>query len=280
VLGSVKNLIVALVLVGEYLIVGGFRYYFSRDRLLWRKVAIRKVSSKCQSLLNWFGFDVRYRLSRPDLFAHGKTYFMVCNHMSYLDILFLSAGEPAVFVTSVEMKQTPFLGECSAFGGSYFVERRGRSRIPAEIKDLAQLLHDGFHVFVFPEATSHDGLSLLPFKKAMFTAAIAAGAEVLPVCLRIEEVNGEPFSRKNNDLLCWYGKMPFVKHFLKMITLKSAKVTVEYLEPIPANQFPDRSQLSDRAYQQISHCYFSNRPAEFVESVATQQSSIGLNQES
>lgn len=267
VLRSLKNTIMAIILVSEYLIFGGLRYYFYRDRLAWRKIAIQKVSAKCKSLLKGFGFQVEYRLSRPDLFAGGKTYFMVCNHMSYMDILFLSAGEPAVFVTSVEMKQTPFLGECSSFGGSYFVERRDRSRIPKEIKELAQLLQDGFNVFVFPEATSHDGLSLLPFKKAMFTAAIAAGVDVLPVCLRYEELNGESFSRKNNSLLCWYGKMPFVTHFFKMASLKSAKVTVEYLEPIPAQQFPDRAQLSDRAYQQISHCYFSNRPKEFLTSI-------------
>ena len=265
---SVKNLIGALVLVLEYLVVGGLSYYLSKDRRKWRHQATLRVSRKCRALLKWFGFGVEYRSSRPDLFSNGKRYFMVCNHMSYMDILFLSAGEPAVFVTSIEMKETPFLGECSAFGGSYFVERRDRSRIPQEIKDLAQLLQDGFNVFVFPEATSHDGLSLLPFKKAMFTAAIAAGADVLPVCLRYEEVNGEPFSKKNNNFLCWYGKMPFVPHFLKMISLKSAKVTVEYLEPISAKEFPDRAQLSDRAYQQISQSYFANRPANFTQGVS------------
>ncbi len=261
-----KKFIATFVLLSEYLVVGGFRYYFYGDRLQWRKQAVRKVSGKCRSLLKWYKFDVHFRLSRPDLFAGGKTYFMVCNHMSYLDILFLSAGEPAVFVTSVEMRNTAFLGECSAFGGSYFVERRDRSRIPKEIKELAQLLKDGFNVFVFPEATSHNGLSLLPFKKAMFTAAIAAGAEVLPVCLRYEEINGEEFSRKNNVLLCWFDKMPFFKHFLTMIRLKSAKITVEYLEPLSTQDFPDRAQLSDRAYQQISQHYFSNRPKGFIDS--------------
>ncbi len=185
--------------------------------------------------------------------------------MSYMDILFLSAGEPAVFVTSVEMQNTPFLGQCSAFGGSYFVERRSRHRILAEVKDLAKLIHEGFNVFVFPEATSHDGLSLLPFKNAMFLAAIEAGADVLPICLRYEEVDGEPFGPKNNDRLCWYDKMTFFSHFMQILNLKSSKVSVEYLQPISAKEISDRAELSDRAYQQIKERYFADRPPEFTE---------------
>ena len=129
---------------------------------------------------------------------------MVCNHMSYLDILFLSAGEPTVFVTSVEMKETPFLGACSELGGSYFVERRNRNQIPQEIRDLAQLMRDGFHVFVFPEATSTNGMGILPFKKSMFKAAVEAEMDVLPICLRYEEVNGEPFTFSNKEKICWF----------------------------------------------------------------------------
>lgn len=189
---------------------------------------------------------------------------MVCNHMSYLDILFLSAGEPTVFVTSMEMKETPFLGALSELGGSYFVERRSRNNIPQEIKDLSQLMRDGFHVFVFPEATSTNGMGILPFKKSMFKAAVEAGFDVLPVCLRYDEINGEPFTAKNKDKICWYGKMPFGPHFLQVMNLRSAKISVEYLEPISSREYPDRTLLADQAYEQITQAYFKNRPVDFT----------------
>lgn len=259
-----KNFIVVIWLILEYLVCGFFMMKTTRDKKVWRQNAIRYVAKQCRRLLIYIRLEVSYKFSRPDLFANGKKYFMVCNHMSYLDILFLSAGEPAVFVTSVEMKETPFLGELSLLGGSYFVERRNRHKIPKEIQDLAQLMKEGFHIFVFPEATSTDGMNVLPFKKSMFKAAVAAGFDVLPVCLRYEEINGDLFSYKNKDQICWYGKMPFTPHFLRVMGLRSAKISVEYLDPISSREFPDRSLLADKAYEQITNAYFKNRPANFT----------------
>lgn len=252
-----------ILLVWEYLVRGFFMIKTTKDKKVWRQKATIYVAEQCRRLLNQIGLDVSYKFSRPDLFTKNKKYFMVCNHMSYLDILFLSAGEPTVFVTSVEMKETPFLGTLSELGGSYFVERRNRHKIPQEIKDLAQLMHDGFHIFVFPEATSTDGMNILPFKKSMFKAAVEAGFDVLPVCLRYEEIDGKPFTHKNKDKICWYGKMPFAPHLIRVMGLRSAKISVEYLEPISSREFPDRSILAEKAYEQITQTYFKNRPADF-----------------
>lgn len=247
-----------------YLVIGFLMTKFSRDRIAWRHKAISLVSGICRTLLKLIRFDVQYKYSDPNLFNGGKKYFMVCNHMSYMDILFLSAGEPSVFVTSVEMHEAPFLGQCAEFGGSYFVERRDRTKIPQEVRDLAHLIRQGFHVFVFPEATSNHGMNILPFKRSMFSAAIEAGVDVLPVCLRYEAIDDVPFSAKNHNKLCWYGKMSFFPHFLGMMTLRSVKVSVEYLEPISSQKFPERSALSNQSYEQITAAYFANRPPEFV----------------
>lgn len=241
-------------------------YYLKRtvkDPVVWRRRTIELVSDFCRKLLKEIKIEATYNFSDPDLFKEGKNYFMVCNHMSYMDILFLSAGEPAVFVTSVEMKNTPLLGELSDLGGSYFVERRDRSKVPGEIKDLGELLKQGFHVFVFPEGTSTNGQKILPFKRALFSAAIAAQKDVLPICLRIEEIDGEPFDQKNHDRICWYNDMAFLPHFTKIMSVKSMKVSVNYLKPISVAQFPDRVTLADQAYEQISACYFRDRPVDF-----------------
>lgn len=234
-----------------------------KDPLQWRRKAIQLTHTQSSGFLKKINFDVEKIYSRPDLFSNGKTYFMVCNHMSYLDLLFLGSGEPTVFVTSVELRDTPFLGDIAKYGGAYFVERRDRSKIPGEVKDLAALMNEKFNVFVFPEATSTHGMHILPFKRAMFTAAIEAGVEVLPICLRYEEVDGEPFGDDNKDRICWYGSMPFTPHFTQVMSLQSLKVTVTYLDPISTKQFPDRQVLADAAYSQITKHYFANRPANF-----------------
>jgi 1-acyl-sn-glycerol-3-phosphate acyltransferase len=131
------------------------------------------------------------------------------------------------------------------------------------VKDLAGLLRAGFHVFVFPEATSTHGLHILPFKRALFTAAIEAERDVLPVCVRVEEINGEPFQQSNHTCVSWYDDMDFFTHLVQLVSLKSLKISVNYLEPISVKQFPDRYSLADQSYQQITQCYYANRPPEF-----------------
>lgn len=263
-LRSARNLTIVNSLIARYLVQG---YYMKRtisDPVEWRRKSIEFAAHMAKILLRTMHFEVEYNFSRPDLFSNGQKYFMVCNHMSYMDMAFLNAGPvPSVFVTSIEMRDTPFLGEISTYGGSYFVERRDRSKVPGEVKDLAKLMNQGFNVFVFPEGTSTHGMYLLPFKRALFTAAIEAQKDVLPICLRYEFVDGEPFSDKTKDRLAWYGDMGFAPHFLQVMSLKTLKVSVNYLDPISVKDFPDRHQLADQAFDQISKKYFENRDPSF-----------------
>ncbi len=250
-------------MVLDYFAAGIFLKAKVRDPLEWRRQAIQLTKKKATGFLKEINFEVEKIYSRPDLFANGKNYFMVCNHMSYMDLLFLGTGEPSVFVTSVEMRDSPFLGDIAKLGGAFFVERRDRSKIPGEVKALAEILRNKMNVFVFPEATSTHGMHILPFKKAMFSAAIEAQVDVLPLCLRYETVDGEPFNEHNKDRIAWYGDMPFAPHFKQAMSLKSLKVTITYLDPIPIAQYPDRTLLAEASYNQISKHYFANRDPSF-----------------
>jgi lyso-ornithine lipid O-acyltransferase len=262
-LRGARNLTVVNSLIARYMAQGYLNKLRIKDPTAWRRASIEFNSEISRILLRNMSFDVQYTYSRPDLFDNDKRYFQVCNHMSYMDMAFLSVGRPTVFITSVEMKNTPFLGDIAAFGGSYFVERRDRTKVPGEVKELAQLMHDGFDVFLFPEGTSSHGMYILPFKRALFSAAVEAGVDVLPVCLKYEMIDGEPFAESNKDRLCWHGDMGFFSHFLQVMTLKSLRVSVNYLEPISIKEFPDRHQLADQAYAQITKCYFEGRDPSF-----------------
>src|SRR5271154_5097081 len=48
---------------------------------------------------------------------------LVSNHLSYLDILAISAITPAVFVAKSEVRRWPVIGWCAARAGTVFVER-------------------------------------------------------------------------------------------------------------------------------------------------------------
>ena len=60
------------------------------------------------SKLGLWGLGVRLNLNTESPF-HDKPFFVVSNHLSYIDMLVLSSIVPTTFVTSIEIKNTPFL---------------------------------------------------------------------------------------------------------------------------------------------------------------------------
>lgn len=189
-----------------------------------------------------------------------ENYLLVCNHMSYIDVLITSTVLPSVFVTSVDMGEAFFLGDMAELGGSIFIERRHRGQVEKDLTVMSDTLKSGFNVIIYPEGTSTDGSGVLPFKKSLLMSAVHAGKKVQPVCLRYKEINGEPFSVQNRDKICWYGDMTFVPHFLSALSLKSVKVELEFLEPISTTPETTRDELASQCFTAVSAAY--GRPFE------------------
>lgn len=176
---------------------------------------------------------------------------IVCNHMSYLDILVLSSINPSCFVTSIEMKNTPVLGTLCDLGGCVYVERRSKENLGNEIKEITQALNRGLNVCFFPEATSHNGEEILRFRKPLFNAARYAHKKVLPICLNYEELNGEGFSKLNRDLVCWYGDMGFAPHMWNLCGAKKIKASLKFLEPVSNAQDYHSKDLAFKTQEMV-----------------------------
>lgn len=187
-----------------------------------------------------------------------RNYFMVCNHMSYLDIVVLSAVRPSVFITSVDMRDTFFLGDIAKLGGSFFVNRRNRKKIKEEVEALTQLVEDGFDVFLFPEGTSSSGMDgVLPFKKSLFRVPHGAQIPIIPICLKYTTIDGAPFSAKNCDQVAWHSDMTFAPHLNQLTQRKKIVVQVDYMDPVESSRFGSHGDLSQHLWEVISERYKS-----------------------
>ncbi len=194
---------------------------------------------------------------------------IVCNHMSYLDILVLIETVPALFVTSVELQKTFFLGDIAESGGSLFVERRQPSRLKKDLKAVGEVLRGGFNLVVFPEGTSGNGETVMPFRPGLFTVATELGIPIQPLCIKYLTVNGEPFAPDHRDKICWYGDMKFGPHFKKMTALKEVSAQVHFLEPILVDASSDRRDLCDEAHRRILNCYEGSREGQEPSEILT-----------
>jgi 1-acyl-sn-glycerol-3-phosphate acyltransferase len=183
----------------------------------------------------------------------------IANHISYLDVLVLSAYLPAVFVTSLEVEATPGLGAITKACGCLFVERRNRSRVLGDVQQLSALLNRGVNVMLFPEGSTSDGSRFLEFKKTLLESAVSSRAKVVPLCLRYEQIEGRPFGPQNCDAVAWYGAMAFLPHFLQLLSLESIDATLTVLPTLKFRGHRCRKRLTDEAKASIAEAYFAPR---------------------
>lgn len=177
---------------------------------------------------------------------------IVGNHLGFIDIIASSSIRPMLHVTSLEMQQTPILGVITDMTGCVYVERRSRLGIKNELEKIATLLKQGLNVCLYPEATSHNGEHVLPFKRTLLTAAAHAGVPILPYVFNFTSVNGQEFSLKNRDHVCWYGDISFISAMLKAISLKYVDVELKFLPPFFIASDMERSVVANTLHQMIS----------------------------
>ena len=185
----------------------------------------------------------------------GRNYLIASNHLSYVDILVLAALRPAVFITSIELRNTFPLGMLAWFGGSIFVERRRPAGLRKEIRDIAYTLQDGFSIVLFPEGTTSDGDTVRPFHNPLFTAAITTGMPVLPVCLRYRRINGRRVTEQNRDTVFYYGETSFLDHAPRLIATRSVHVECRTLPPIATHARQSRKDLAAQCRDAIAAAY-------------------------
>ena len=108
---------------------------------------------------------------------------LVSNHISWLDILVIHAARYCRFVSKSDIRDWPLVGTLATAAGTLYIERSRRKDALRMVRDMAQAMQDGDVVAVFPEGTTSDGQTLLPFHANLIQAAIDANAPVQAMSL-------------------------------------------------------------------------------------------------
>ncbi len=145
---------------------------------------------------------------------------LVSNHLSYLDILILSAAAPCFFVAKEEISRWPYFGWAARTGGTLFLDRSSLASAAQVAAAITQRLSLPVPVLFFPEGTSTDGSSVLRFHAWLFEPAVRASAPVTAAAVRYSFADGSP----ERDL-CWFGDDAFLPHLWR--TLGAAGFTAE-----------------------------------------------------
>ena len=199
-------------------------------RALW-------VQQTCRGILA--GVGVRYSVDGTPA-THG---LVVANHLSYLDILILSAAMPCFFVAKMEIGAWPFFGKAARTGGTIFLDRSSLASAMTVAGQMSERLKLPIPVLLFPEGTSTDG-QMLRFHSRLIDPATAAGAQITAAAVRYVLEDGTPERE-----LCWYGDEPFVTHLLKVMCVAGFSARVRFGQP---RFYPNRRVAADATYAEIA----------------------------
>ncbi|HXH30325.1 MAG TPA: lysophospholipid acyltransferase family protein [Bacteriovoracaceae bacterium] len=209
---------------------------------------MKSIQRTCQLGLRLLGIEVETQGSVPKG-SGGR--LLIANHLSYVDVLVLFSRYPSLFVTSVEMGEVPVLGMIAKFAGCFFVERRKFKRsaegLDKEIRSMNEKLQAGFDVFLFPEGTSSDGRTVLPFKATFFQTALDCNVPLVPLCVKYSV---------GVNVIPWYGEMTFPRHLFMLCMSSGLKARVVQLDTV--QPYGDRYQLSGLCHGLIKEEYARN----------------------
>jgi 1-acyl-sn-glycerol-3-phosphate acyltransferase len=155
---------------------------------------------------------------------------LVCNHVSYVDILVLGAIAPAVFVAKSEVAGWPVFGWFARACGTIFVRRSQRSDVTRIGNEMRDRLERGFLVVLFPEGTSSDGREVLPFKSSLLEPVREVGRDVFAAHVSYRRADGAP----ETDVPYW-GDMAMFPHLLKLLSQPrvQARVSLHAVTALP-----------------------------------------------
>lgn len=122
--------------------------------------------------------------------ARDGAALVVANHVSWVDILAVTATAPAVPVAKGEVAAWPLIGTLARRTGTVFVSRRVGRDLPGSVAGITDALRRGHRVLLFPEGTTTPGGPPGAFRRAGFQAAVDAAVPVQPVAIEYVDRQG------------------------------------------------------------------------------------------
>jgi 1-acyl-sn-glycerol-3-phosphate acyltransferase len=187
------------------------------------------------------------RVLRIEVNSSGPTPttgLLVCNHLSYLDILVLASLSPTVFVAKREVKYWPIFGWFAQLAGTIFVQRNRRFPAAQAAAEITAVLRSGTLVVLFPEGTSSGGSTILPFKTSLLEPALRPDQPLTIACLSYELSDGDVA-----DEVCYWRDMTLVPHLINLLGKKWVRAAVQFL-PVQ-NRAPNRKALATQLHAEM-----------------------------
>ncbi len=175
----------------------------------------------------------RVRTEGETLAPHS---LLIANHVSWLDILVLAGATHTRFVSKAEVRDHWLLRWLADQNDTLYIERQDRRAVHSQAREVADALAERRPLALFPEGTTGDGQTLLPFRPALLASVAPAppGTYVRPVAIDYGAMRA---------MLGWTDGESGKSNALKLLGRRgSFPVTVRLLAPLPPGE--DRKAMA------------------------------------
>jgi 1-acyl-sn-glycerol-3-phosphate acyltransferase len=174
----------------------------------------------------------------------------VANHVSWVDILLLAGETGSAFVAKADMAPWPVLGWMATLNNSVYVARDQRLDAGAQAAAIKAALETSQPLTLFPEGTTADGRSLLPFRSSLLAAVAPPphGISIQPVAIDYGADAPE---------IAWTDDESVGVNALRLIARrKPIAVTLNFMEPVDISLLGDRKAITAYARDAIDSVLF------------------------
>ena len=166
---------------------------------------------------------------------------LASNHISWLDIIVIHASGHCRFISKSEIRGWPLVGMLASAAGTLYLERSSRRDAMRVVHQMAECLQQGDILAIFPEGTTGDGTTVLPFHANLLQAAIAASAPVQPVGLQFID----PVTQQISLAPCYIGDDTLVETLWRTLRTRSLRAVVRFGEAQQADGRDRRAWAAD-----------------------------------
>ena len=207
-----------------------------------RQAIIQWWSTALLQILN-VQVQVQVHGTPPPSYKTARNNLLVANHISWLDIHAINSLLPVRFIAKDDIKAWPLFGYLAKKSNVLFIERGKRQHAPRIVDATRHCLQAGDNVCFFPEGTTTDGSTVLPFKSSVMESALQAKSTIWPIAIRYPRMDGSI-----NTEVAYAGETTLLESIRCVIQQAQPVVELHFLAPITAH--PQAMQAKRRELTQ------------------------------
>ncbi|MFV0389674.1 MAG: lysophospholipid acyltransferase family protein [Pyrinomonadaceae bacterium] len=177
-------------------------------------------------------------------------FFLVSNHLGYIDIPVLRSVLSAVFVAKRDIESWFVAGKMVGNMGNIYVDRNNRRDIPLATTKIEKAISRGEGVIVFPEGTSTKGETVYPFNSSFFEFPALTN---IPVHYAAITYSTTPPDIPASEAVCWWDDISMLKHLWRFFTVSGAKALIQI--NCETEKTDNRKELAKKVHQDVLHIF-------------------------